>query len=219
MWRWEIGAVDELQDYIKLMCKTVLVIFDEIAEEARKIGKSFCFPYAKDAFIALVHDYQAETKWSHDGYVPTFEEYMSVAMETSSFDVLLIISFIGMGEMAGREAFEWMQKDPKIMKALNVIGRLMDDRQLREHCPSTVECYMKQHGLSEKLTLKEFGKILEDAWKDINEEHMRPTAIPRDLLVLHLNFARASYLFYKHGDGYTNQEYVQDDIRALLIPT
>ncbi|KAA3464753.1 putative terpene synthase 6 isoform X2 [Gossypium australe] len=221
--RWEIGAMDELQDYTKLIGKTVLVIFDEIAEEARKIGRSFCFPYAKDALIALVNDYHAETKWYHDGYVPTFEEYMSVAMKTSTFDVLLMISFIGMGKMAGREAFEWMQKDPKIMKALNIIGRLMDDivshkfEQLREHCPSSVECYMKQHGLSEKLTLKEFEKILEDAWEDINEERMRPTAIPGDLLVLHLNFARASYLFYKHGDGYTNQEYVQDDIRALFL--
>ncbi|KAA3467283.1 putative terpene synthase 6 isoform X2 [Gossypium australe] len=199
--RWEIGAVDELQDYTKLIGKTVLVIFYEIAKEARKIGRSFCFPYAKDALIALVNGYHAETKWYHDGYVPTFEEYMSVAMKTSTFEVWLVISFIGMGKMAGREAFEWMQKDPRIMKALNVIGRLMDDiasHKLKEHCPSSVECYMKQHGLSEKLTLKEFEKILEDAWKDINEERMRPTAIPGDLLVLHLNIARASYSFYKH---------------------
>ncbi|KAE8704279.1 putative terpene synthase 6 [Hibiscus syriacus] len=129
---WDISALDELHDYTKVICKTVLVVFDEIAEEARKEGRSYGVPYARDAF-----------------------------------------------------------------------------EQLREHAPSSVECYMKQHNLSEQLTLKAFEKLLEDAWKDVNEECMRPTCIPRDLLLRHLNFARASYLFYKHGDGYTHPEYVK----------
>ncbi|KAE8704278.1 putative Terpene synthase 21 [Hibiscus syriacus] len=186
---WDISALDELHDYTKVICKTVLVVFDEIAEEARKEGRSYGVPYARDAFIGLVTNYQAEVKWYHDGI----------------------------------EAFEWQRNDPKIMQATNVIGRLMNDivshkfEQLREHAPSSVECYMKQHNLSEQLTLKAFEKLLEDAWKDVNEECMRPTCIPRDLLLRHLNFARASYLFYKHGDGYTHPEYVKDDIRALFV--
>ncbi|GMJ10482.1 terpene synthase 21 [Hibiscus trionum] len=221
--RWEMSALDELQDYTKVICKAVLVLFDEIAEEARKEGKSYSVPYAKDAFMGLVNNYQAEVKWYHDGYVPTFEEYMSVSMKTSTFDPCVAISFIGMGEVAEIQAFEWLRNDPKIMKATNVIGRLMDDivshkfEQLREHAPSSVECYMRQHTLSEELTLKDFKKLLEDAWKDINEECMRPTAVPRDLLLRPLNFARASYLCYKHGDGYTNWEYMKDDIFALFV--
>ncbi|KAL4273437.1 hypothetical protein GQ457_13G000890 [Hibiscus cannabinus] len=221
--RWDVGVLDELQDYTKVICKAVLVVFDEIAEEARKDGRSYAVPFAKDALVQLANDYQAEVKWYHDGSVPTFEEYMRVTMKTSTFDVLLTIAFIGMGEVAGIQAFEWLRNDPKIMKATNVIGRLMDDivshkfEQLREHAPSSVECYMKQHNLSEERTLKDFEKLLEDAWKDVNEECMRPTAIPRDLLIRPLNFARASYLFYKHGDGFTNPEYVKDDIRAILV--
>ncbi|KAL4273730.1 hypothetical protein GQ457_13G000900 [Hibiscus cannabinus] len=170
--RWEMSALDELQDYTKVICKVVLVVFDEIAEEA-------------------MNNYQAEVKWN--------------------------------GERAGIEAFEWLRNDPEIMKALNVIGRLMDDivshkfEQLRGHCPFSVECYMKQHNLSEEFTLKDFEKMLEDAWKDVNEECMRPTTVPRDLLLRHLNFARITYMFYKHGDGYTHPEYVKDDIFALFV--
>ncbi|KAE8680304.1 putative Terpene synthase 21 [Hibiscus syriacus] len=221
--RWEIGALDELQDYTKVICKAVLAVFDEIYEEATKEGRSYCVPYAKEALLQLANDYHAETKWYHDGYVPTFEEYMSVAKKTSTFGVLMTIAFIGMGEMAGTEAFEWLRKEPKIMEAIDVIGRLMDDivshkfEQLREHAPSSVECFMKQHNLSEKLTLKAFEKLLEDAWKDINEECMTPTVVPRDLLLRHLNFARPSYMFYKHGDGYTDPKYVKDYIRTLFV--
>ncbi|KAE8704277.1 putative Terpene synthase 21 [Hibiscus syriacus] len=214
---WDTSALDELHDYTKVICKTVLVVFDEIAEEARKEGRPYGVPYAKDALIGLVTNYQAEVKWYHDGYVPIFGEYMSVAMKTSTFDPLITISFIGMGKIAGIETFEWQRNDPKIMQALNVIGRLMDDIVSHKHAPSSVECYMKQHNLSEQLTLKAFEKLLEDAWKDVNEECMRSTCIPRDLLLRHLNLARASYLFYKHGDGYTHPEYVKDDIRALFV--
>ncbi|KAG4161851.1 hypothetical protein ERO13_D01G081501v2 [Gossypium hirsutum] len=128
-----------------------------------------------------------------------------------------------MGKMAAIEAFIWLRKEPKSMKALDVIGRLMNDivshkfEQLRHHCPSSVECYMNQHGLSKKLTLKDFEKILEDAWKDLNEECMRQTDGPRDLLLRILNFSRVTYLFYKHGHGYTKPEYVKDDVRALFL--
>ena len=77
---------------------------------------------------------------------------------------------------------------------------------------------MKQQNLSEKDALLDLQKKLEDEWKVINEECMRPTAIPRDLLLPPLNVARVSYLFYKHGDGYTNPDpYMKDDIGALFI--
>ncbi|XVF26425.1 hypothetical protein REPUB_Repub14bG0015400 [Reevesia pubescens] len=89
--------------------------------------------------------------------------------------------------------------------------------RLREHFPSSVECYMKQNTLSEKDALKDFEKKLEDAWKDVNEECMRPTAVPRDMLSRLLNLARASYMFYNRGDGYTHPEYVKDDIRAMFV--
>ncbi|XVE81278.1 hypothetical protein DITRI_Ditri15bG0051000 [Diplodiscus trichospermus] len=221
--RWEIDALNELEDYTKVICKAVLDVFHEIDEEAKKEGRSFCVPYAQDAFIGLLNNYLSEVKWRTDSHVPTFHDYMTVAMKTSTYDPVITISFIGMGTAAGLEAFEWLQSEPRFMTTINIIGRIMDDiashefEQLREHSPSGVECYMKQYNLSEKDALEELEKKLEVAWKDINEEWMRPTAIPRYLLLLPLNFARVTYLFYKHGDGYTHPNLVEDDIRALFV--
>ncbi|KAK8529620.1 hypothetical protein V6N12_060397 [Hibiscus sabdariffa] len=221
--RWEIDALDELQDYTRVICKAVLDVIHEIDELALKEGISYSVPYAKDALIGLAENYQAEMMWCRGGYVPTFEKYMSVATKTSTYDLALTIAFMGMGNIADKEAFKWLRNEPEIMKVLNVIGRLMDDivshkfEQLREHCPSSVECYMKEHGVSEKNTLEDFEKMLEDAWKDVNEECMRPTVVPRDLLIRHLNYARVTYLFYKHGDGYTHPDYSKHDIYALFI--
>ncbi|KAK8493550.1 hypothetical protein V6N12_046327 [Hibiscus sabdariffa] len=98
-------------------------------------------------------------------------------------------AFIRVGEVTRRQAFEWLRIDPYIMKASNVLDRFMDDivshkfEQLREHGSSSVDCYMKQHNLSEERTFKDFEYLLEDAWKDVTEEYMRPTVVTNDLLI------------------------------------
>ena len=53
--RWEIGALDELQDYTKVICKALLDVFDEIDEQARKEGTSYGVPNAKDAVRLIIN--------------------------------------------------------------------------------------------------------------------------------------------------------------------
>ena len=74
-----------------------------------------------------VRAYFAEAKWSHEGYIPTIEEYMLVALVTAGSCILATWSFIGMGEIMTKEAFDWVISDPKIITASTVIFRLMDD--------------------------------------------------------------------------------------------
>ncbi|KAF7139904.1 hypothetical protein RHSIM_Rhsim06G0190400 [Rhododendron simsii] len=75
----------------------------------------------------MARAYLAEAKWYHDGYVPTMEEYMPVAQESSGVRSLVTVSFLGMGELATKSAFDWIRSDPLISQATEVIGRLMDD--------------------------------------------------------------------------------------------
>ncbi|TYJ11872.1 hypothetical protein E1A91_A11G307500v1 [Gossypium mustelinum] len=112
--------------------------------------------------------YHAEAKWLHENYTPTMEEYMPIALVSCGYPLLTIASF----------AFN----DPKICRASNTICRLMRDivshkfEQERGHVSSAVECYMKQHGVSMQEAYNEFYKQINNAWKDINEECLKPTA-------------------------------------------
>ncbi|KAE9444823.1 hypothetical protein C3L33_23279, partial [Rhododendron williamsianum] len=76
--------------------------------------------------------------------------------------------------------------------------------QERGHVASAVECYMKQHGVAEEVVYVEFKQRVTNAWKDMNAECFRPTAVPMPLLSLVLNFARVINLIYTGEDGYTN---------------
>ncbi|KAE8734922.1 putative pentatricopeptide repeat-containing protein [Hibiscus syriacus] len=58
------------------------------------------------------------------------------------------------------ETFNWASNNPKIIRVSSMIARLMDDivsrkfEQERGHVASAVECYMKQHGVSEEKACK-----------------------------------------------------------------
>lgn len=68
----------------------------------------------------------AEAKWCHEGYIPTYDEYKVNGILTSCFP-LFITSFIGLGEFANKDVFDWIFSDPNIIKVVSIIGRVLDD--------------------------------------------------------------------------------------------
>ncbi|XP_058220681.1 (-)-germacrene D synthase-like [Rhododendron vialii] len=90
--------------------------------------------------------------------------------------------------------------------------------QERGHVASAVECYMKQHGVTEEEVYVEFRERVANAWKDMNAECLRPTAVPMPVLARVLNLARVINLIYTGGDGYTHSgKKVKQCITSVLI--
>eukprot|EP00258_Populus_trichocarpa_P015005 XP_006370591.1 (-)-germacrene D synthase isoform X1 [Populus trichocarpa] len=222
--RWEITAVDLLPEYMKVTYKALLDVYTEIEENMVNEERSYRVYYAKEAMKNQVRAYYHESKWFHQKHTPTMEEYMAVALVTSAYAMLAATSFVGMGRVVTKDSFDWLFRGPKILKASEIICRLMDDivshkfEQKRGHVASSIECYMKQHGTTEQETVHEFRKQVTDAWKDVNEEFLHPTAVPMPLLTRMLNLARVIDVVYKDEDGYTNAgTALKDLVSALLI--
>ncbi|KAA8544974.1 hypothetical protein F0562_019809 [Nyssa sinensis] len=207
--RWDISAVNQLSEYMRVCSQALIDVYSEIEDILTKEGNSYQVHYAKIAMKRQVRAYFDEAKWFHEDYIPTMEEYMCVALATSAYPMLATTSLVGMGELATKEAFDWVCSEPKIFRAASTICRLTDDivsnkfEQKRGHAASAVECYMKQYGGSEEEIDAEFGKQVCDAWKDINEECLSPTTVPMSLLTRVLNLARVIDVLYKDEDGYT----------------
>ncbi|XP_050247222.1 sesquiterpene synthase 2-like [Quercus robur] len=222
--RWDISCIDELPEYMQICYRALFDVFEAIQNELAKKERSYRVSYAKDAMKRLVRAYFDEAKWFHQNYIPTMEEYMHVALKTSGYPMLTAISFLGMGDIVTKEAFDWIFSNPKIITASSVIGRLMDDmkshkfEQERGHAASAIECYMKQHGVSEQVVHDELNRQVANAWKDINEECIRPTVVPMSLLMRDLNLARVIDVIYKEGDGYTHVgKEMKDNVASVLI--
>lgn len=68
-----------------------------------------------------------EAKWKHEGYVPTVEEYKSVALLSTGYKMLMIASFVGMGDIVTDDSFKWALSNPLLIRAACLICRNMDD--------------------------------------------------------------------------------------------
>ncbi|XP_030473379.1 (-)-germacrene D synthase-like [Syzygium oleosum] len=208
--KWDVDAMDGLPEYMQAYYKELLHLYEEIGNRLAKKGRSYRLVYAKEAMKKQARAFFQEAKWFHTNYTPTLEEYMPLQLITTGYGMLATTSLLGMGDVVTKHAFEWSLGGCKIVKAAETICRLMDDiashhfEQKRGHLVSAVELLMKEHGISEQEAEKELQKRVIDAWKDTNEEFLRPTAVPTPILTRSLNLSRAMDVLYSDGDNYTH---------------
>ncbi|KAF2285871.1 hypothetical protein GH714_008573 [Hevea brasiliensis] len=164
--RWDIKAIDALPEYMKMIYASMLDLYNEIEESIAEEGNSYSVHYAKEAIKRMLRSYLAEASGAMKAMFQ-MEEYLQVSLISSGYPMVTTTSFLSMGKIATTDAFEWVSNDPKIIRALSLLCRLMNDivshefEQNREHAPSSVECYMKQHGVSKKRQLNCFEKRLQ----------------------------------------------------------
>nr|UXB54289.1 geranylene A synthase [Atractylodes lancea] len=221
--RWEITAVDQLPEYIKPFYKILLNEYADLEKQLANDGRSHHVNPSKAAFQEQARGYLKEAEWTHNGEVPSFEEYMKNGLTTSTHNVLSKSALMGMGEIVSEEGLAWYQSHPKILKASELISRLHDDVMTfqfeRERGQSTtgVDAYAKIFGVSESAAVDELMKMIENAWKDINEGCLKPREVPMDLIAPILNLARMIDVAYKHNDGFTFPEKTLKNYITLLF--
>lgn len=225
--RWDINAMDELPKYMKIWFQALLEVYDETAEELATIGRSSTVSYAKNAMKNQVKTYHEESKWLPDyqskGLAPIMEEYTKIAFDSVTCPMATMASFVGMGEIATEQAFDWLIGKPQMLRAACLIFRFMDDigghqfEQQRQHIPSAIECMIQENGVSEEEACRVLNKQVEDAWKDLNAAFFYPQSPPIPFLLRVLNFARVPELLYKVEDGFTNAINTKCYLVSLLI--
>ncbi|KAL7615072.1 hypothetical protein Lser_V15G05653 [Lactuca serriola] len=223
--RWEISAIDQLPEYIKPFYRILLNEYDDLEKEYSKDGRAFSVHASKQAFQEIARGYLEEAEWLHNGYVATFPEYMKNGLITSAYNVISKSALVGMGAIADEEALAWYETHPKILKASELISRLQDDvmtfqfERKRGQSATGVDAYIKEYNVSEEVAILELMKMIENAWKDINEGCLKPTEVSVALLTPILNLARMIDVVYKFDDGFTFPGKTLKDYITLLFVT
>ncbi|KAF7822844.1 putative terpene synthase 2 [Senna tora] len=225
MAKWDASPLDPLPECMKVVFQELLELFKEMELLTAQEGKSCFVQYVKHAFVKLAEAYLVEAKWCNEGYTPTYEEYIENGMITSSYSFLEAASFLGLGNCATKQVFDWISNDPKIVRASAIIGRVTNDmsshkfERKRVHVASAVECLMNQHGIAEEEAYKLLRKELEKAWKDINEEWLKEEkVVPKVVLECVVNFSSVLEFVYGNlADRYTEAELLKDYVAALVV--
>ncbi|KAK9674000.1 hypothetical protein RND81_12G204200 [Saponaria officinalis] len=223
---WNKDLAEQLPEHVKWCYYAHVETCEEAEEDLAKEGRAFVVDYLRQQVKDLSKEYMQEVEWCHQNYIPTYEEYMKNALITSPYPFGTIASFLGVGETASKEYFEWASQTPMpdIIKAASTIIRLMNDvgghkfEQSRKHVASAVQCLMEHNKVPEKEANEMLSKEVEDAWKLINQTMLQPYVIPKLLLTRILNLARSAHVIY-HGpsDGFTHvNQVLKDKVDSVL---
>lgn len=207
--RWDISAVEQIPEYIKPFYKILLNEYAELEKQLAKEGRANSVIASKEAFQDIARGYLEEAEWTNSGYVASFQEYMKNGLITSAYNVISKSALVGMGEIVSKDALAWYESHPKTLQASELISRLQDDvmtyqfERERGQSATGVDAYIKTFGVSEKQAIEELKKMIENAWKDINEGCLKPREVSMDLLAPILNLARMIDVVYRYDDGFT----------------
>lgn len=222
--RWEMSALEKLPEYIKPFYKIILNEYAELEKQVDKEGRANVLNASKQSFQELARAYLREAEWRHSKQVPSFQEYLENGMLTSTYNVLVKSALVGMGEVVTEEALAWHESHPKILQASERIGRIHNDvmsyKFERKRAPgaTSIDAYVKTFGVPEHVAVDALEKMIENAWKDINEGCLKPTQVSMEMLSRIVNFTRVIYVVYKFNDGFTfsNKTTFQDFITLLF---
>ncbi|KAK7272467.1 hypothetical protein RJT34_29077 [Clitoria ternatea] len=222
--RWDIRIVASLPQCMKVVFDAIVELCGDMELVTTHSGKSsFVVPHFKRAVCELLKAYMVEAQWCHEGYTPTYDEYKSNGVVTSTLP-LFTTTLTCMVEFATEDVLNWISNYPIIIKAASVIGRFLDDmashkfEQQRVHVASAVECCMKQYNISEEEAYIYIHKDVEDCWKVINEEYLKLNDLPKSLVDWIVNLARMCEVSYEnYKDRFTNGELLKDYISSLLL--
>nr|U3LVL5.1 RecName: Full=Germacrene D synthase; Short=LaGERDS; AltName: Full=(-)-germacrene D synthase; AltName: Full=Bicyclogermacrene synthase [Lavandula angustifolia]AGL98420.1 germacrene-D synthase [Lavandula angustifolia] len=217
--RWDTNAViKDWPPYTQMCYKYLFDTYAEIEDEVEE-RESYRVQYAKKEMQKLVRAYFDEAKWLYKNYLPTWEEYMKVSTVTGAYMMLSTTSLVGMGDLVTKQDFDWVVREPLIVRASSVISRLMDDLvgDEDEQKPSGALCYMKQYGVSKEEACAEVRKHVKNAWKDMNQECLEPRPASMQVLTRVVNLGRVINLLYTGDDWYGNPLGSKEWVKMVFV--
>ncbi|KAL5568187.1 hypothetical protein UlMin_024762 [Ulmus minor] len=222
--RWDIDAIDQLPDYIKICFLALHNSINDMAFEVLKKQRFHIIKHLKKAWADLCKAYLLEAKWYYSGYTPSLEEYIENAWISISAPVILVHAFFFVTKQITKEALECLEKYPSIIRSSSMILRFADDLGTssdeieRGDVPKSIQCYMHQSGASEEEARQHIKFLIGETWKQMNKDRVTNSPFCIVFLEIATNLGRMAQCMYQHGDGYgvPNRE-TKDRVLSLLI--
>ncbi|KAK9093209.1 hypothetical protein Syun_028120 [Stephania yunnanensis] len=222
--RWDIAAMEQLPKYMKLC---FLALFNTVNQMAYVILKEQDLDislYLKKAWADLCKAYLVEARWFHNKYTPTLEEYLENAWVSISAPVMLVHSYFFVKQEITTEALQCLDRYPDIIRWSSMILRLCDDLGTataeleRGDVAKSIQCYMKETGVSEEVAREYIKHLIGEIWKKLNKERVDYSLFSKPFIGTAVNLARMAQCMYQYGDGHGDSDgYTKNRVMSLLV--
>ncbi|KMS95949.1 hypothetical protein BVRB_003570 [Beta vulgaris subsp. vulgaris] len=222
--RWDINAIDDLPDYMRL---TFLALYNYVNETGYEILKQKghnCIPSLKKAWKDMCKAFLVEVKWCHNSQIPTFEDYINNGWVSVSGSVILTHAYFMVSLDITPEALDCLNNNHDILRLPSIVFRLSNDLATfeaeteRGETTNALSCYVKQTGVSLEDARKHMRKLIHKCWKKLNKIQVKnETPFSIDFIENAMNLARTSQWAYQYGDAHGSPELIKKQILSMLV--
>nr|XP_016439127.1 PREDICTED: (-)-camphene/tricyclene synthase, chloroplastic-like [Nicotiana tabacum] len=204
--RWELRAMEQLPDYMKVMYLALFNTINEMAYEVLKEQDINVLPYLTKPWTELCKTYLQEARWFYNGHKPTLQEYMDNAWISISMPMILIHAFFSVTNPITKEELESISKYPDIIRWSATIIRLADDlgtspyELKRGDVPKSIQCYINEKGVSEEEAREHIQFLIKETWEMLNRAQRENLLFSGTFVEVAKNIARTGQCMYLHGD-------------------
>ncbi|CAI9101360.1 OLC1v1038663C2 [Oldenlandia corymbosa var. corymbosa] len=226
--RWNVEAMDDLPDYMKICYMAMHNATNEMAYDALVTQGIHIVPYLQKVWADICKTYLQEAKWYHSGYIPTLEEYIGNAWISISAPVILVHAYFFISDdttTITKEALESLHPYHNLIRYSAMILRLADDlgtssEELRRgDVPKSIQCYMNEKEVTEEEAREYIKLLISETWKKLNKERVgHNLPFPVQFVEVAVNLGRMAQCMYEYGDGHGHSNpQTKDRIRRLLF--
>ncbi|KAL1805546.1 hypothetical protein ACET3Z_028614 [Daucus carota] len=216
-------CIEGLPDYSKTCYSSTLNLFNEYNEEIMKQGGYYDLSSYKEAFKTSMAAYHRDAVWREKNYVPSLNEYVIHGEISSCVCVAGLSNILLMGHADTVGAYNWATKRPKVVRASERHARIINDivgyeeEHRRPHVATFVNSCMKEYGILKEQAVVKLYEMIEDTWKDINEECLDTTQVGTHYINIFLDMMRVFEVIYKDRDAFTHPDTMKDEYEFLLM--
>ncbi|XP_043717235.1 alpha-terpineol synthase, chloroplastic-like [Telopea speciosissima] len=204
--RWEMVAMKELPDYMKISFLALFNTTNEMAYDILKEQGRDILPYLKKTWADFIKAMLVEAKWYQTRKTPSTEEYLKNGWVSSSGTIFLFHAFFATGQEINEEVLECLGSNPDLIFGPAMICRLSNDLATssaeleRGDVSSSIHCYMYEHKVSEQVARQYIRDRIMEIWKLMNKS-ITNSPFSSQFVQFCLNLARTSLCVYQYGDG------------------
>lgn len=206
--RWDVGALKNLPDYMHLCFLAFYNSVNEMGYENLKNQGTNVIPWLTKAWADLFKTFMKEARWSSNHVTPSFEEYVDNAWRSVSGSLILTHTYFLLADNISQQEVDSLLNYHEMLRWPSTIFRLCNDLATsadevsRGESVNAITCYMKETGLSEQHAREHINKLIDQAWKKMNQCRLSNNTFPKPFMEAANNLARISHCVYQNGDAH-----------------
>ncbi|XBI15732.1 hypothetical protein VPH35_058101 [Triticum aestivum] len=214
-----LPLIRPIQEYLKRLYMELRITFKNIEDEV-PVNVDYNVSYLRKAFQNHVSGYLQEAEWSHNNHWPKFEDQVNLTSLTIGGPTLSLSVMAGVDRKIMKQSLDWAAGVPDVVIAGGKIVRFMNDIaafKCKGDAASSLECYIHEHGVTDKVAIARIDEIIEEEWKILNQARFENHALLPALQQI-IDLTRSSSLFYDNrNDVYTLSTHLHETVESLFL--